>query len=77
MDALKKALWSLADWLGDRPIAVIVALGLLIIGLILTFRLYLGWSWWWASSPLWLLLLALVVLAIAFVKFLLSDKAWR
>ena len=47
-------------------------LTVLFIGLKLTG--HISWSWWWVLSPLWIsLLLAIVILGIAFIILLLQK----
>lgn len=49
-------------------------LTLLFVGLKLTN--YIDWSWWWVLSPLWIMFIAAVVLAVA-VTALENKTGWR
>ena len=47
-----------------KPISGIEALTILFVGLKLSG--HIAWSWWWILSPLWVMALAAVVLAVLF-----------
>lgn len=51
-------------------------LAVLFIGLKLTG--YIGWSWWWVLSPIWLPPIAIIIVALMIVTVAaIADKAGR